>query len=224
MLLRSIEAKRRAAEQHRLESEEHLRLAVTDAPVPMVIHDEQDRILHMSRGWAETSGHSLADTPTIADWTSRAQSSMRFEVKRMDKLAGSRTTVYGGEGTITERNGERHAWDFSTSAARTAGNAGPDVPDDRARRPIANARRGRPAPDDEISSSASPNAHSDAQANDVLRRQSDQLKEQAALLDLVREGIIVRDPTARSSTGARAQQRCTDGRERKRSARSRTSC
>ncbi|MBQ1488270.1 MAG: PAS domain S-box protein, partial [Lachnospiraceae bacterium] len=51
--------------KQRQESEENLRLAVSDAPVPMVIHDDEDRILHMSRGWAETSGYSLADTPTI---------------------------------------------------------------------------------------------------------------------------------------------------------------
>jgi PAS domain S-box-containing protein len=195
LLLRGIEARREVAERLRQQSEENLRLAVTDAPVPMLIHDDGDQILHMSRGWSDYSGFSLAETPTISTWTSRAQGSTRFEVKaHVEKLAGAKKTIYGGESTITAKSGDRRVWDFSTTPLGPLGDHGRtfltiavDVTDRK--RAESDLRR----MNEELELRIAERTQTITQANDVLRRQSDQLKEQAALLDLVREGIIVRD-------------------------------
>src|SRR5579864_739379 len=63
-VLSRVEDQRLEAEQERLISEDRLRRAVTQAPVPMVIHDDDD-ILHVSEGWTQLSGYTLDETPTI---------------------------------------------------------------------------------------------------------------------------------------------------------------
>jgi PAS domain S-box-containing protein len=194
-LLTRLEGRRLAAERLRQQSEERMRLAVSDAPVPMIIHDDEDHILHMSKGWSEHSGYTLADTPTITAWTTQAQGSTKFEVKAyVAKLAGARKTIYGGESTITAKTGESRIWDFSTTPLSQPG---PDrqifltmaVDVTERKRAEAELRR----MNEDLEQRIAERTQAITEANDVLRRQSDQLKEQAELLELVREGIIVRD-------------------------------
>ena len=66
-LLRRAEEKKRTADADRHASEDRLRRAVSDAPLPIVIHQGHE-ILHMSRGWSSASGFTPADTPTITKW------------------------------------------------------------------------------------------------------------------------------------------------------------
>ena len=72
-VLRASDDQRQLAEAERARSEERLRRAVTDAPVPMVIHDPSGRILHMSRGWSLYSGYTLAEAPTMQAWVAATQ-------------------------------------------------------------------------------------------------------------------------------------------------------
>jgi PAS domain S-box-containing protein len=193
-LLQGLESRRLSAERLRQASEEQIRLAVTEAPVPMVVHDES-QILHMSRGWTETSGYSIEDTPTITAWAAKAQGDTKFEVKAyVAKLTTAVKTLYGGESPILTKSGERRTWDFSTTPlsrvgaeGRTYLTLGVDVTDRN--RAEADLRR----INEDLEQRIVERTQAVTQANDVLQRQSGQLKEQAALLDLVREGIIVRD-------------------------------
>jgi PAS domain S-box-containing protein len=193
-LLRGLEARREAAERLRVQSEERLRLAVTDAPVPMAIHDDADHILHMSRGWCEQSGYTRDETPTITAWTEKAQGMTTSAVRAyVEKLGSATGTVYGGESSVKTKTGDERVWDFSTTPLSGGGDGriyltmAVDVTERK--RAEAELRQ----MNEELEQRIAERTQAITEANDALRRQSEQLKEQAALLDLVREGIIVRD-------------------------------
>jgi len=194
LLLRGFEEKRVAAERLRMQSEERLRRAVADAPVPMVIHDDADHILHMSRGWSEYSGYTLQDTPTITDWTARAQPGASNDVRvYLNKVSKATETVHGGEAKILSKSGAERVWEFSTTPLGDLGThrafvtTAVDVTERK--QAEADLRKMNESLEHRIEERTAELTR----ANDTLKRQSDQVQEQAALLDLVRDGIIVRD-------------------------------
>lgn len=106
----------RAAEALRRESEEHFRRAIADNPVPIMIHDEDDRVLQLSSGWTHCSGYTLDDLPTLADWTERAYGSRTgLEKATIDKLFSIDQTVRNGEWVVTAKDGGKRIWDFQTT-------------------------------------------------------------------------------------------------------------
>ena len=195
LVLRTFDHKRVTAETDRVLSEERLRRAVSDAPVPTIIHDADGRILHMSSGWSSLSGLSLTDTPTIAAWIAEAhpEGPEPFEAY-LSRVAEGTETVHGGVWTIHTTGGRERSWEFSTTPVGAMGSAhhalvtmAIDITDRQ--HAEAELRRANEHLEQRI---AARTAELTA-ANDSLRRQSDQLKEQATLLDLVRDGILVRD-------------------------------
>jgi len=201
-MLQRVERRRAAAERQRLESEDRLRHAITEAPVPMVIHDEAGRILHMSQGWTDYSGYSLEDTPTIPAWISRAQASAKSELEAyVRKLFHATGTVRGREEDVTSKSGDVRQWEFSTTPlaggegmGRTFLTMAVDVTERR--RAEAELRRANESLEQRIAERTRELTRvNDAltHVNDALKRQSDQLREQAALLDISRDGILVRD-------------------------------
>jgi PAS domain S-box-containing protein len=192
-LLAGFEAKRATAEAQHTESEERLRRAVTGAPIPMIIHDG-DRILHMSRGWTELSGYLLAETPTLSAWIARAQPALLPDLPRyVARLSAATETLAGGEHPVTTRDGQTRMWELSSTPL---GSLGPDrlfvtmAVDVTARKQAeADLRKMNEGLEQRIAERTTELTR----ANDALRRQSDQLREQATLLDLVRDGILVRD-------------------------------
>lgn len=192
-LLGGFEAKRAAAETQHLQSEERLRRAVTGAPVPMIIHDG-DRILHMSRGWTDVSGYLLAETPTLSAWVARAQPALAPELPTiLDRLSRTAETLSGGEQPVTTRTGDTRIWELSSTPL---GSFGADrlfltmaIDVTERKQAEADLRRMNEGLEQRIVERTA----ALTRANDALRRQSDQLREQATLLDLVRDGILVRD-------------------------------
>ncbi|MEO7193040.1 MAG: PAS domain S-box protein [Vicinamibacterales bacterium] len=193
-VLRRYENKRVVAEAERQESEDRLRRAVSGAPVPMVIHNG-DHILHMSRGWAEVSGYTVEDTPTLSAWVGRAQPEQAATVNDyLAAIATATDTISSGEQRVVARDGSERIWEFSTTPVGTQGDAGrvfvSMAADVTARK---RAERELRRLNEELEQRISDRTAELILANDVLKRQSDQLKEQATLLDLVRDGILVRD-------------------------------
>jgi PAS domain S-box-containing protein len=192
-VLGGFEFQRAAAEAQHKQSEERLRRAVTDAPVPMIIHDG-DRILHMSRGWTSISGYLLAETPTLATWTARAQPTLVEALPvYLAQLNQATETVSGGEQAVTTRDGDARVWEFSSTPLGSLGTdrlfvtMAVDITDRK--RAEADLRRMNEGLEQRIVGRTAELTL----ANDALRRQSEQLREQATLLDLVRDGILVRD-------------------------------
>lgn len=98
------------------ESEEHFRRAIVDSPVPIMIHDEDDRVLQLSAGWTHFSGYTLEDLPAMGDWTERAYGSRTgLEKKYIDELFSIDQTVRNGEWVVTARDGGKRLWDFQTT-------------------------------------------------------------------------------------------------------------
>ncbi len=195
LVLRGFENKRVTAEGRRASSEERLRRAVADAPIPMIIYDDQQQILHMSRGWSDLCGYTLQDTPKLADWIQKVE--ILGAPPLTAYFAAVRTaseTVRGGEFAIRTNAGAERAWEFSTtplggSAAETRTFVTMAVDITERKEAAAQLLLLNEGLEQRIASRTAELTR----VNDALKRQSDQLKEQATLLDLVRDGIIVRD-------------------------------
>ncbi len=194
-VLRASDDQRQLAEAERARSEERLRRAVTDAPVPMVIHDADGRILHMSRGWSLYSGYTLAESPTLQAWIAATQpkGASPFE-SYLAHVGKAVETVQGGEWTISTFSREVRTWDFSTtpigepgSPGRTLVTMAVDVTD----RKLSETDLRRL--NEDLEQRMAERTAELTKTSDSLRRQSDRVKEQTTLLDLVRDGILVRD-------------------------------
>jgi PAS domain S-box-containing protein len=91
----------------------HLGRAIIDCPIPLIIHDENDRILQMSKGWTRFSGYTLEDIPTIADWRQRAYGARQKQTRQdLDELFRRNETTDDGEWVITAKDGSRRIWHF----------------------------------------------------------------------------------------------------------------
>ena len=193
-LLRGFEERRLTAEADRQRSEERLRRAVTDAPVPMVIHTG-DQILHMSRGWTDVSGYARSETPTLSAWMARAQPDRQAEAAAyLRQITSASETVAGGEQPVRTKAGDDRVWELSTTplgseigGERVFVTMAADITERK--RAEADLRRMNESLEQRIAERTSELTR----VNDALKRQSDQLREQATLLDLVRDGILVRD-------------------------------
>jgi PAS domain S-box-containing protein len=66
------EAMQRTAAPTQQDSEEQFRRAVEEAPIPMIMHAEDGQVLQLSHSWTELTGYTLADIPTLDAWMNYA--------------------------------------------------------------------------------------------------------------------------------------------------------
>jgi PAS domain S-box-containing protein len=104
---------RRQMEEALRQSEAQFRRAVLYAPVPILIHAEGGEILQVSQTWAELTGYTREDLPTISDWMRKAYGERKgfveSDIQRLYNLDGR---VHEGEYRIITRSGETRIWDF----------------------------------------------------------------------------------------------------------------
>jgi PAS domain S-box-containing protein len=82
-------------------------------PLPVIIHDDQDRILQMSEGWTHFSGYTLADVHTLDDWTEAAYGERRGWVRDyIDSIFAEDRTLDHGEWVIRAKDGGKRVWHF----------------------------------------------------------------------------------------------------------------
>jgi PAS domain S-box-containing protein len=98
------------------QSEERLRRAVQDAPMPIMIHAEDGEVIQINSTWQELSGYSPEDIPTTADWTEKAYGT-HAELVRADieALYGMQVRRDEGEYTIRTADGSMRVWDFGSA-------------------------------------------------------------------------------------------------------------
>lgn len=103
-------------EQQLVESENRFRNAIIKAPIPIVVHDEDGKLINISEGWTHFSGYELKDIPTIKEWTQKAFGN---KAKEMEKYIGGLSkevnTVHHGEYNIITKDGGTRIWDFYTT-------------------------------------------------------------------------------------------------------------
>ncbi len=107
---------RKQAEEALLASEEELRRAIDEAPIPIILHAEDGEVLQTSRSWTELTGYTREDIPSLDAWLSRAYGAgaqeMREHIRSL--FSGSRREV-GVELPIHTRSGQERRWSVSTS-------------------------------------------------------------------------------------------------------------
>ena len=102
-------------EQDLAESEHRFRLAIEQAPVPIMMHAEDGEVLAISQTWLELTGYSQAELKTIKDWTGLAFGERQVEVEEIIKnFYHHFKRVHIGEFEIATRFGSRLTWDFSS--------------------------------------------------------------------------------------------------------------
>ena len=98
------------------DSEERFRRAIQDAPFPIVIHAEDGEFLMVNQCWLDITGYARDEIATIADWTERAYSEGRRQMREgIDRLYALDRPQAEGEFVIACKDGRQRIWDFSTS-------------------------------------------------------------------------------------------------------------
>jgi len=106
---------RKQTEEALRESEERFRRAITDAPIPIMIHAEDGEVLLISRAWTDLTNYVHGDIPTIADWTEKAYGKrMEYIREIIDAVFERNKPAHDGEFLIKTKSGENRTWDFSS--------------------------------------------------------------------------------------------------------------
>lgn len=117
-VLRDVSDRKRAEDALR-ESQERLLRIIEDAPIPIMVHNEDGEVLHISKAWTEVSGYRHEDIPTIAAWTARAYGARAARIRAMIARAYTEAAdaYVGGELAIRTAHGTQRWWDFNAAAA-----------------------------------------------------------------------------------------------------------
>ena len=109
-----------------------------NAPFPMMIYSSEGKVLHLNKNWIETTGYSIEEVPTIAEWKRRSQIKQQEIMRSANGLIETEVAFEGvvnsllnlpydvdikidngniaittrSEVTITTSNGDRRFWDF----------------------------------------------------------------------------------------------------------------
>ena len=94
-------------------TEERFRLAIFNAPLPIMLHAENGEVLQINSVWTQLSGYEYSEIPTIEDWTEKVygtrKSLVQADIERLHQL---NVGVSEGEYTIATASGEKRIWDF----------------------------------------------------------------------------------------------------------------
>jgi two-component system CheB/CheR fusion protein len=108
---------RRMAEAALRANEEQFRLAISQAPIPVIMHAEDGQVLQVSKAWTKLTGYSAADIRTFDAWLDQMNDSA------VDELRSSVRGLFSGaenmgqvELEFTTRSGDRKSWVFSGSS------------------------------------------------------------------------------------------------------------
>jgi PAS domain S-box-containing protein len=94
-------------------SEARFRQVILDAPIPMMIHDDNGDILMISRMWTEITGYSPSEISTLSNWVSRAYpENTSMVLERIRKVFVDNDFINRGEFEITISDGTQRIWHF----------------------------------------------------------------------------------------------------------------
>ncbi|MEG3972910.1 CHASE3 domain-containing protein [Microcoleus sp. T2B6] len=101
-------------DRHSLQlTEERFRLAILNAPLPIMLHAENGQVLQINSAWTEFSGYQHSEIPTIEDWTEKAYHNRKSLVQAdIDRLHQLNSRISEGEYMIATASGETRIWDF----------------------------------------------------------------------------------------------------------------
>lgn len=107
---------KKAAEAELKENEARWRRAIVGAPIPIMIFDEDGKVIQISSGWTRFSGYTEDEIPTLFDWTEKAYGKRKkVRTEYVDQLFDNFKTEKNGEWIITAKDGTKRIWDFQAT-------------------------------------------------------------------------------------------------------------
>ena len=95
------------------ESEERFRKAILLSPIPIMVHDEDGKVINISEGWTHFSGYTHEEIPDLKSWTEKAFGDNAMVVENyVSGLYSEVKTVMNGEFEIITKSGEIRVWNF----------------------------------------------------------------------------------------------------------------
>jgi PAS domain S-box-containing protein len=111
---------RKQAEEELRKSEERFRTSLMKSPLPIMLFDDQERILAISGSWLEASGYSREELRTMEEWTACAYRERRNRaLERMRRIIATEPEALAGEHVVHTKDGRERHWSFVTSALGT---------------------------------------------------------------------------------------------------------
>ena len=109
---------------HLLELESVFSTVVKNAPIPIMIHSDDGRVLNISDTWSKITGYSKEEINTIEEWTKKAYGLNQKSVKDfVNKLYDLHEPQHDGEFKIKTKDNHEVLWDFySTYIGNTVDN------------------------------------------------------------------------------------------------------
>lgn len=99
-------------------SEERLRVAISEAPYPVMIHAEGAEVIAVSRSWIEGTGYDLHDLRDLHSWTSVAFGDEADSIRAgVAEIQSRRSTRHQREYRIRCKDGSLRTWDIITVPA-----------------------------------------------------------------------------------------------------------
>lgn len=100
-----------------LESEKRFRQALTDAPIPIMLHAENGEVVLLNRMWTELTGYTQGEIATIKDWLVKAYDEStvdewELEIKRCFSEGDWHSLA---EHKLLAASGSYLIWDFRTA-------------------------------------------------------------------------------------------------------------
>jgi diguanylate cyclase (GGDEF)-like protein/PAS domain S-box-containing protein len=100
------------------QKKQQLERMMTNAPNPMILHEEGGKILMLNQAWIDASGFSLKDTPTIDDWVEHthddAEAIIAFK-KHINSLYDITEKVDEGEFSFLNKYKDLLTWQVYSS-------------------------------------------------------------------------------------------------------------
>ena len=107
---------RKQAETELQESEQRFRRAVLNAPLPIMIHDENGEIILISRAWTDLTGYSPEEMTTVSNWLEQVNHELSQDIQDyLTQVNLNKERVAPTQYDITTKAGEKQIWEFSSS-------------------------------------------------------------------------------------------------------------
>lgn len=112
---------RKKTEEALRESEEKLRRAIEDAPIPVIMHAEDGEVLKISRSWTELTGYTINHIRSFDEWVTEAVYGEGADNVRdhLHELFEGGKRSFNEEFAIKTIHGEERFWSFSASSPGT---------------------------------------------------------------------------------------------------------
>lgn len=114
LALADSEQRRAEAEASLYKSEERFRLAIINAPFPIILYTEVNEALQINRAWIEQAGFGDRDIQEITQWTEQFCQEHLSKIRASgNHWQDSNQTEY--EATITDCHGSQRIWRFASA-------------------------------------------------------------------------------------------------------------